>query len=209
MSLFDKTDTCYVWDCFVLIWQSWLIFISLSRLATSVTLTLKTMPACQLWFSFIYWTMWNVRSMARWRWGCPWWRLWWTCWCRFQQWWCLCLCDGDDDADFGSDGVYMPAIRDSQTPCLSLTLHCFYTAHCTLHTAHCIQHTELNTAQCTLHTEIDSTGMHFIVHTACHSLFTLHCFCTVHFTALILSVQLLCTLSVLLCCETEQGISLN
>ena len=62
----------------------------------------------------------------------------------------ICQSDGDDDdADFSGDGVYMPAIRDCQTPCLSLTLHCFHTR---LHTAkHCMMvlHTTHST-NCTL-----------------------------------------------------------
>ena len=51
-------------------------------------------------------------------------------------------CDDDEDSngELSGDGVYMPAIRARQTPCLSLTPHCFYTTthYMTLHTRCCI-----------------------------------------------------------------------
>ena len=51
-------------------------------------------------------------------------------------------CDDDEDSDgeLSGDGVYMPAIRACQTPCLSLTPHCFYTTthYVTPHTRCCI-----------------------------------------------------------------------
>ena len=51
-------------------------------------------------------------------------------------------CDDDEDSngELSGDGVYMPAIRACQTPCLSLTPHCFYTTthYVTPHTRCCI-----------------------------------------------------------------------
>ena len=115
--------------------------------------------------------------------------------------------DGLVDAKFSSDDVFASVIvmmmpisavmvficQQSETP-RPRACHSLCTAF-SLHTSHRMMalHTEVNTAHCTEHTEIYFTGMHFTVHTACHSLFTFHCFCTVQFTALILSVQLQCT----------------
>ena len=51
-------------------------------------------------------------------------------------------CDDDEDSngELSGDGVYMPAIRARQTPCLSLTPHCFYmtTYYVTPHIKCCI-----------------------------------------------------------------------
>ena len=121
--------------------------------------------------------------------------------------------DGLVDAKFSSDDVFASVIvmmmpisavmvficQQSETP-RPRACHSLCTAF-SLHTTHRMMalHTEVNTAHCTEHTEIVSTGMHFTLHTACHSLFTLQWFCTVHFTALILSIQLLCTEKVTIC----------